>query len=371
MNNQLQAQQLRPFIPLNQFSLRQLQALEQLLQLKHFWAGETVFDLAEQDKNSYFLLSGSLQLTDKQGEQKILQAGDETSCYEISPDKPRQYQAVASTDASLFCVDSDKLAQLLAWQQSLQDVLLELGDDYEDVDWLSSLLANPLFSTVPAQNIKSMLERMQLHQATAGSEIIKQGDTGQSCYFLRSGRAKVERITPDNETELLAELSMGACFGEEALLSEQPRNASVTMLEDGQILELPRNDFLQLLKEPVVAQSDLPQAQQLVSQQQGLWLDVRRQDEYEQAHAMGAVNMPLALLRLKARLLDKSKEYICYCNDGRLGQNAVYLLKQLGYQAKMLAGGLNALTPEQRQMLLTNSGSGFLLRSNGCIERSN
>jgi len=58
----------------------------------------------------------------------------------------------------------------------------------------------------------------------------------------------------DSQRQVLAELELGACFGEEALLADRPRNASVTLLEDSLLLRLDRQDFVALLKAPVVDQ---------------------------------------------------------------------------------------------------------------------
>ena len=100
------------------------------------------------------------------------------------------------------------------------------------------------------------------------------------------------------------------------------------------------------------------------------WLDVRLQAEYEQAHAQQALNMPLHLLRLKVRLLDKSKTYLCYCDSGKRSASAVFLLSQLGFSAYALRDGLDALPAVQRAGLLCESGPGYLARSGGRTERS-
>ena len=80
--------------------------------------------------------------------------------------------------------------------------------------------------------------------------------------------------------------------------------------------------------------------------------------------------MPLHLLRLKTRLLDQGKTYLCYCDSGKRSASAVFLLSQLGYSAYALRDGLDALPAIQRDALLCESGSGYLARSGGRTERS-
>ena len=78
----------------------------------------------------------------------------------------------------------------------------------------------------------------------------------------------------------------------------------------------------------------------------------------------------LHLLRLKTRLLNPQRPYLCYCESGKRSANAVFLLTQLGFTAYALRGGLDALSAEERVALLWECGSGYLARSDGRIERS-
>jgi CRP-like cAMP-binding protein len=275
---------------------------------------------------------------------------------------------MAITDASVLAIDSVVLNRMLTWRLSYQDLLLALEQGGEEVEWLEQLLENPLFAKVPPANIQAMLARLQRLELPAGSQVLAEGEAGDCCFFLRSGRAEVMRGA-GSESQVLAELEVGACFGEEALLSDRPRNATVTMIEEGSVLRLDRQDFFALLKAPVVAEVSLGEASRLLSQG-GQWLDVRLQEEYERAHALESLHMPLQLLRLKARLLDRSRTYLCYCDSGKRSASAVFLLTQLGYSAYALRDGLDALPAVQRDALLCESGAGYLARSGGRTERS-
>lgn len=369
MNSRLNIQQLKTFIPFGQLSDRLLEDLRRQIRVEPVLAGDLVFDVQQGDESRLFLLAGSLRFDAPEGSTVIKGAEDEESLYELLGRNRQCERIVASEDSLVLRLDADYFSRLQTWQQMMQDVLLDLEGEYLDMDWLEKLLSNPLFGKVPANNIREMLRRLQTLDMPAGSRIIEQGSQGETCYFLRTGRAQVSREC-DGEEQVLAELEEGACFGEEALLSDQPRNASVSMLEDGQVLALARQDFIELLKAPVVAEIDFAKAMQQVGDYEAQWLDVRRQDEYEQAHAYGALHMPLDVLRLKSRLLNRDKAYFCYCDNGKRSQNAVFLLTQLGFKVSMLAGGTDNLTQEQRTQLLSEEGAGYLLRSNGRVEVS-
>ena len=368
MSEPLNPEQLRSLTPLNVLSEQQWRELRAQLIPQPLLAGQLLFRPGDQARTTYYLLAGELLLQAADGQGQRLQAGSEASCHPLSPSLPRLHEARALTNASVLALDTATLNRLLTWRLAYQDLLLQLGQNHAEVEWLERLLENPLFAKVPPSNVRAMLERLQRVELVAGSTVLQEGDLGDCCYFLKSGRAEVIRGV-DSAQQVLAELEIGACFGEEALLADRPRNATVTMLEDGEVLRLDRQDFFALLKAPVVNEVSLGEASRLLATG-AQWLDVRLQEEYERAHALQSLNMPLQLLRLKARLLDKTRTYLCYCDSGKRSSSAVFLLSQLGYSAYALREGVDALPAVQRDALLCESGSGYLARSGGRTERS-
>ncbi len=368
MSEPLQPEQLRSLTPLNVLSDQQWRELRSQLVPQPLLAGQLLFRAGDQARQTYYLLSGELELRSESGAAEQLVAGTPASCHPLSPALPRRHAVRALTDASVLALDSETLARMLTWRSACQDLLLELDQDGQDVEWLEHLLDNPLFAKVPLANVRSMLDRLQLLELPAGSRVLQEGELGDCCYFLKSGRAEVIRGA-DSQQQVLAELEVGACYGEEALLAERPRNATVTLIEAGQVLRLDRQDFFELLKAPVVAEVGLGEAARLLAAG-GQWLDVRQQEEYERAHALQSLNMPLHLLRLKTRLLDPQRTYLCYCDSGKRSAAAVYLLSQLGFRAYALRDGLDALPAVQRDALLCETGAGYLARSGGRTERS-
>jgi len=169
----------------------------------------------------------------------------------------------------------------------------------------------------------------------------------------------VVRQRVGGEPQHLADIGVGRCFGEDALLQETVRNASVSMTSDGVLMQLKKRDFLTLLKQPAVAEVTWSrvQAQLLDGSDQDLMIkqagpssiavDVRSEDEYALGHIAGAVNIPLNLLRLKSRVLSESKDvrYLLYCNTGRRSKVAAHLLSQQGFNVEVLVGGFEALDP--------------------------
>ena len=235
MSSYLSPLQLNGFTSLNALSAQQYNELKAELLIQPFLAGQTVVCLSESLKKTCFLVSGDLFYQSAEGAEIYIEAGSEESQHALPANTAEPYTLVAATDCSVVLIERSRLAGLLTWRQASQDLLLELEAEGEDMEWLSALLDNPLFSRVPAVNIREMLKRLHRLDLPQGSAVLEEGGRGDRCYFLRSGNAEVTQ-SRDGQEQVLAQLSMGACFGEEALLSDAPRNATVTLLEDSRVL---------------------------------------------------------------------------------------------------------------------------------------
>jgi CRP-like cAMP-binding protein len=234
--------------------------------------------------------------------------------------------AMVDEDPGLPAVDSIQVTELEA----------------DDPQWMLELLGNPAFGRVPASHYQALLERFTPLEVKAGQVLIRQGEPGDVFYFLRAGRAQVTRLAPNGKMVVLAELGPGQTFGEEALLSGAPRNANVSMLEDGQVMCLGGADFRELLESTLV-HGLTPQEAQVMLRQGAQLVDVRSREEFVRGSLQGAIHIPLLLLRLRMVELDRSRPCIVFCDDGRRSATATFLLVQRGFDAHMLLGGLAEL----------------------------
>ena len=133
---------------------------------------------------------------------------------------------------------------------------------------------------------------------------------------------------------------MGDTFGEEALISEAKRNATVAMETEGSLMRLGKDDFRKLLNEPMLDWVDAAAAEKVI-QEGGQWLDVRLPSEFEAYHNEGAMNVPLYFIRLKLKTLDSSVKYVVCCDTGRRSSAGAFILNERGFQTYVLKGGLN------------------------------
>jgi hypothetical protein len=148
--------------------------------------------------------------------------------------------------------------------------------------------------------------------AGAGQVVIREGDAGDYYYVVEAGKCLVERNVGGVSMKL-AELKGGDAFGEEALVANAKRNATVTALTDGRLLR-PNNAHFNELARAALRQP-VQEASQKV-RRGALWLDVRYPSEYQYDKLPGAINVPPAEVRNMFAVLDRTKEYIAYCQSG-------------------------------------------------------
>jgi len=199
-----------------------------------------------------------------------------------------------------------------------------------------------VLADLPAPNLDAMYAHMEVLKVPEGQVVIREGTEGDYYYVLAQGRARVDRRNSAGETESVAEINEPHGFGEEALISNRTRNATVTMTSDGILLRISKEAFGEYVKKPLVKWLFQSEAQLVVSQG-GRWVDTRDAGEARLNRLPEALLIPLDAIRDRAKELEKNVPYVCYCQNGRLSSTAAFLLRIRGYDAAVLRGGLQAM----------------------------
>lgn len=100
------------------------------------------------------------------------------------------------------------------------------------------LRAVDLFRTLTPSQLTDVAEKMKKRQFPAGETIIHEGEPGEEFFLISDG--EVDVIRADHE---IARLSRGDFFGEVALISGEPRNATVVAAEPLDTFVLGKNEF--------------------------------------------------------------------------------------------------------------------------------
>jgi CRP-like cAMP-binding protein len=288
------------------------------------------------------VVKGEVELRSAEKVVRVIVGGSEEGRHPLAPQIPRHLSARAKTNVEYFSVDSDLLDIMLTWDQTGAFEVGELQTQEENStdDWMTTILQTKAFHRIPPANIQAVLMRMENITRKAGDVIIKQGDEGDYFYVIVKGQCVVTRETPLNRDGIkLAELGVGDTFGEEALIAEAKRNATITMQTDGVLMRLAKDDFRELMNEPLLQWANYDQAREIVARG-GRWLDVRLPSEHQNMSIEGSLNIPLYFIRLKLSTLDPKIPYVVYCDTGRRSSAAAYILVERGFDAYVLRGGL-------------------------------
>jgi len=143
--------------------------------------------------------------------------------------------------------------------------------------------------------------------------------------------------------EELAELGADNGTSEEALVSDNPRNASVVMKADGCPQRMAKPYFDELVRDPFVNWIDLKTAKDLVTPGNAQWLEARTIAEFRHARVTDAIFCPLQGLRRQPERLDKNSRYVCCHKTGKRNSAATFSLNDRGFKVLALEGGLQAL----------------------------
>jgi CRP-like cAMP-binding protein len=337
-------QLLKTFAPLDGLKRDNIAALAKKVSVRTMSAGRMLFKEGDSDKRTIWLVGGLLEIREGDRTIAMLRGGTPEARNPLFPKIPRTVTARAVDEISYLSIDSDLLDVMITWDQTGTYEVAELQAQLQGAgggdDWMTTLLQTKAFHRIPPANIQAIFLRLQRIPCRAGEVVIKQGDEGDYFYIVVNGKCVVTRETPLNREGIkLAELGVGDTFGEEALIAEAKRNATVAMLTDGVLMRLNKQDFRELMNEPLLQWVSYEKAREII-EQGGRWLDVRLPSEHQNVSIEGALNIPLYFIRLKLSALDRNIPYVVYCDTGRRSSAAAFILVERGFDAYVLTGGL-------------------------------
>lgn len=352
--NQKFAELIRQIIPINELSPQIQNEVINKAKIIKLRKGTFAFKQGDRDEYSFYLLEGEIELHANEQQHNVIVAGSDRARYAMAQLQPRQFSAKAKTKVVILQIVRDALDKLMVLQEKEQADSNDLGADMEvaemefgeidadeDVDWMTRMLQSELFSRMPTANIHGLFALLETVEFKTGDEVIKQDEPGEDYFIIQEGRCQVSRQPSSGGKNIkLAELKAGDSFGEEALISEMTRNATVSMLTDGIIMKLSKDNFVELVKKPTLQSVTYDEALKLVEAGKAIWLDVRFKNEHEASTIEGSLNIPLNMLRMQADKLDQAKRYIAFCDTGGRSSTGAFLLAGHGLDVCFLRGGL-------------------------------
>lgn len=338
---------LKNFYPLTSFNDDEIKLINKHTKLNHMQQREMLFNEGSNDSDVIYLIQGSIKLTANTGESFILEADSDQARYPIANLKPRRFSAkVNSEHASIARIPALVMEPFMSQPgQSMQISNNTITDDSElkilDSDWMMAMVKTPLFKKLPTPLISELFNAMEEVQFKAGETVICQGENGDYFYLIKKGQCLVSR---DNGTKevALAEMGPTESFGEEALLANTSRNATVRMLSNGRLMRISKSDFQHFLRDQVINWIDPYEASALL-EQGAVKVDLTQKTEPSEL-LKDAIRIPPFMLRNQMKKLSRKNTYLLLGDNDDECAVACYLLSLRGLKSYVLRGGAESLS---------------------------
>jgi CRP-like cAMP-binding protein len=337
------ASDLAKLYPLDSLRPENLEQLAKEAEAQEVGKGTVLFNAGDTDEHTIYLLSGVVKGDYPDGKIKTVDGGSLQGRYALGDLQPRRFTAIVDSMTATVCrIDRRFMEKIITWDQlSRSENFKHYDADRNANRWVFRLLQNRALHKMPTGNIERMFQRFEEVQVKAGDVIVREGDPADYFYVIKDGTCAVSKFI-DGEDSVVAYLVRGDTFGEDALLTNSTRNATVSMKTDGILMRLSSKDFTEVLKPPVVDWVTPGQASILV-RQGALILDVRMPEEFNERAVKGATNVPLYSLRERASEFERGRKVVVYCNTGERSAAAAFILSKMGVPVFALQGGLSAM----------------------------
>jgi len=348
---------IRRLIPLSTIPAEQFKSICATISIETAKPNTFLFKKNDTDDKLIYLLQGSIRLQSDEIIVENISSKSESSKFALAHQIPRKIDALTLTSVVFFRLDPGLLPSQNTSneQQENSYMAIDEPEDNNNDDWMTTLLKSPIFRALPPANLQKIIMNLQETQIKKGELIIKQGEPGDYYYLIKQGHCLVSRKPSANAKEIkLAQLSSQDTFGEDSLLSGDPRNVSVTALTDVSLIRLNKENFISLIKEPSLKFISFDQLADEPSQST-LLIDVRSPDAYNKQHLAHSINAPFFSLRMFIKSIDKTKSAIVICENGKISEAAAFLLLRNKISAKIIKGGMNSIPLENFESAATFS----------------
>jgi CRP-like cAMP-binding protein len=343
----LQSSDLKKHKYFSTLSENSIEILANKFVVANYPAGKVVINEGDAGDAFYFVNQGRLEVTKKTASGQlaklaVVSSGQGFGEMALLTCSSRTSSVRATTPVILYQLAKADFDAIVKNEPSFKRMLLKKAEDFSHYDKIKVLQP---FALLEPDKMYALLARMTEKTYALGEDIIVQGDKGDYYYIIKSGRVVVlKQSKGGQEQKEVAMLGEGDGFGEEALIRDDPRNATCRAVEETTVYALDKVDFSQIIKSSFLADIFSEDISMNTYLDKYVIIDARVRPEYEEEHIKGALNIPIEVLRQKYTELDPSKHYITYCTNDARGMVAAFLLKNHGFNAKCLRGGVSGWT---------------------------
>jgi len=338
-------EELKNYYPFNKMEEKFLPLLLEQFDIVEFERGDDVFKHDDNKINAKYVLDGTVKINYPTGREKVLKSTSMQSFYPIGEVNTLKIltSTVTSKTAKIMTMNNIFLDHFTVWdnlfKESDSDSPLRGHESYQ---WVVGLLCSKAVQMLPRGHVDQIFKNLEPVYVNSGDEIITEGDAGDYCYIIVKGEVDIYKCVAEGE-DLIATLQTGALFGENALVSKEPRSASVRMKTNGVLMKMIGEKFSSLLKSHVVRWLTTDATYEMLLEGSVL-LDVRELEEFNNLSFHDCIHIPMDKIRDECeQKLDKATTVITCSNTGLRCASAAFLLATLGYDVYSMQGGVTGL----------------------------
>ncbi|MDQ4076713.1 MAG: cyclic nucleotide-binding domain-containing protein [Chloroflexota bacterium] len=240
-------------------SSQALEALAGHLREEAYPAGSTLITEGDVGDRLYLIVHGRVEVSAASAGASIpLHTLEEGELFgEIAllmPSLRRTATVTALTDLLVLTLRAAEFEAFLAAYPAARSAFVASAEITLTFKFLKQ--ASP-FTTLDRSHLRWLAARIEHLVVPAGTTIIQQGEPGNTCYLLHSGRVEVLVREEGGAERSLETHGPGRLFGEAALLMDAPRNATVRALETCELLVLHRADLLEVMRADARTNADI------------------------------------------------------------------------------------------------------------------
>lgn len=175
---------------------------------------------------------GEIELDDRPSKVHTYKAGDSFGELALMYNTPRAATCRAQTDCVLWTLDRVSFKVIIVSASMQKRELFE-----------SFLKQVPILESLTEMEIMTLADSLVEEKYTDDQKICSQGESGDFFYIIKSGSATCTQTDSTGEEKVVANLKVGDYFGEIALLTTKPRQATVTAHNNLTVLSIDRATF--------------------------------------------------------------------------------------------------------------------------------
>lgn len=219
---------------------QQMKTIQDTMFLTDHTNGNVIIRQGDEGDKFYCIDSGVVDIFINEGEERKLvkscEAGDSFGELALLYGAPRAASCIASGDVKLWTLD----------RISFKKILMKTTIEVRRVN-KRFIEQVPVFSSLDEYEVLTISDALHEESFEDSQAVLTEGEAGDKFYFIKEGNVVCTKLQDDGTAKEVKRLTNGDYFGELALLTEKPRQATITAEGKLSCLSINRDTFSRLV----------------------------------------------------------------------------------------------------------------------------